>query len=90
MIDRVKVIQGLECCADFQRKAMHRNCEKCPYNDDPENGTCKTLYPLMRDAVTLLEVDRMQLLIQRTRLEDIANIALHGIPENRRADNETD
>ena len=60
MIDREKVIKGLECCADLQRGMMHRACYVCPYNDDPQEGTCVTLFPLFRDAIGLLKADQLQ------------------------------
>lgn len=58
MIDREKVIKGLECCADLQRDTMHRACDVCPYNDDPRQGTCVTLFPLFRDALGLLKAEQ--------------------------------
>ena len=58
MIDREKVIKGLECCADLQRDTMHRACDVCPYNDDPRQGTCVTLFPLFRDALVLLKAEK--------------------------------
>lgn len=77
MIDRDKVIKGLECCADWQHGSMYnRFCEVCPYNDDPANGTCITLSPLFRDALALLKADQAQLVEQRKRLETIAVIAV--------------
>lgn len=75
MIDRERVIKGLECCADLQRGSMHRDCDSCPYNDDPANGMCITLFPLFRDALALLKADQAQLVEQRKRLETIADIA---------------
>lgn len=54
MINVKKVIKGLECCVDLQRGNTNRNCEECPYNDDVRTGTCKTLYPLLADALSLL------------------------------------
>lgn len=59
MPDREKVITGLECCADLQRDTMHRACDVCPYNDDPRQGTCVTLFPLFRDALGLLKADQI-------------------------------
>ena len=76
MTDRNKVIKGLECCADLQRKTINRDCDACPYNDDPELGTCFTLFPVIRDALALLKADQAQLVEQRKRLETIADIAI--------------
>lgn len=50
MSGRQKIIDGLECCYNLQRGKVNRTCEQCPYNDDPKNGTCKSLAPLLRDA----------------------------------------
>ena len=54
MTNREKVIKGLGCCADLQRETINRNCEDCPYNDD-RMGTCKTMFPLLSDALELLK-----------------------------------
>lgn len=75
MTDRDRIIKGFECCADMQQNTMNRSCEICPYNNDPANGTCITLYPLFRDALVLLKADQAQLVEQRKRLETIADIA---------------
>ena len=48
MIDREKVIKGLECCNHEIPK-----CEKCPYNDGED--TCPTLRTLFDDALALLK-----------------------------------
>ena len=55
MIYRAKVLKGLECCADFQRQTMNRNCFVCPYGDR-QLGMCKSLYPLMRDAHMIISI----------------------------------
>lgn len=75
MTDRDKVVKGLECCADLQRDSMYRDCEVCPYNDNPVMGTCNNIFPLFRDAFALLKADQAQLVEQRKRLETIADIA---------------
>ena len=70
MIDREKVIKGLECCADLQRDTMHRVCDVCPYNDsynrdfykDPRQGACVSIHPLLRDALELLKEQKPRLL----------------------------
>lgn len=61
MPDREKVIKGLECCADLQRGTMHRACDVCPYNDDPQQGTCVTLFPLFQDALVMLKAEQLYL-----------------------------
>lgn len=66
MIDREKVMKGLECCIDLQRGVMNRNCEDCPYNDDVHTGSCKSMYPLLYDAITLLKLDANQLDMSQT------------------------
>lgn len=75
MIDRDKVIKGLECCIALDGGTMRRSCESCPYNDDPANGTCISIIPLLEDALALLKADQAQLIEQRKRLETIADIA---------------
>lgn len=75
MTDRDKVIKGLECCADMQRGSTYKDCDTCPYNDNPVMGTCNNLFPLFRDALALLKADQSQLVEQRKRLETIADIA---------------
>lgn len=71
MIDREKVIKGLECCADIQRDTMHRDCDVCPYNDDPRQGTCVTLFPLFRDALALLKADQTYLLDKDEKIKKL-------------------
>lgn len=81
MIDREKVIRGLECCADWQRGSMHRFCEVCPYNDNPVIGTCNNLFPLFRDAFALLKADQAYLLWVMYALQMIVDDAyLYGEP----------
>ena len=76
MIDRDKVIKGLECCADWQHGTMRWACEACPYNNKPVMGTCDNLFPLFRDARALLKADQEHLGELRKRLETIADIAI--------------
>lgn len=51
MIDREKVIKGLECCTTMDEQGFP-SCEKCPYD---VNGTCPDLDALHRDALMLLK-----------------------------------
>ena len=49
MIDREKVINGLECCMSESR------CYKCPYKDEDECENGKYYYSkAIEDAITLL------------------------------------
>ena len=75
MIDREKVMKGLECCVMLNGGSMYRVCDDCPYNDNREEGTCISIIPLLEDARSLL-ADQAQLVEQRTRLETIADIAI--------------
>ena len=76
MIDREKVISGLECCVTLRGGTMWRNCENCPYKGNRDEGTCISILPLMEDALALLKADQAQLVEQRKRLEAIADIAI--------------
>ena len=53
MIDREKVIKGLECCSN-DKPFYHAHCDDCPYNGrNPDNlGGCTKLYC---DALELLK-----------------------------------
>ena len=55
MVDVEKTLAGLKCCADLQRMMINRNCEICPYNDNKAEGTCNSMYPLLSDAVAMIE-----------------------------------
>lgn len=72
MIDREKVISGLECCTN---PGFQPDCKDCPYNDNPSDGMCLSLHFMLNDALTLLKADQAQLVEQRKRLETIADIA---------------
>ena len=74
MIDREKVIKGLECCTD-QRKS----CTDCPYYSDEE--ICTAVFPMMEDALVLLKSDQTYLQKLTERLQNIADIAIRGLPE---------
>ena len=75
MLDRENVIKGLECCIDLQRGTINRNCEDCPYNDDVHIGSCKSLYPLLEDALVLLK--EQEKIINEYHKAD-AFLAAHG------------
>lgn len=53
MIDREKVIKGLECCIN-DKPFYHAHCAECPYNGliTDNLGGCTKLY---RDALVLLK-----------------------------------
>ena len=76
MIDREKVISGLERCTlvdDY-------SCTGCPYSncavspDFPFGGEC--VNATQKDALAMLQADQAQLVEQRKRLETIAVIAV--------------
>ena len=71
MIDREKVIKGLECCT---ATGFESDCKNCPYTDDA--GTCISIHPMLYDALALLKADQAQLVELRKRLETIADIAI--------------
>lgn len=48
MVDREKVIEGLECCS---RTTAEPNCEECPYYKDKTDCSGE----MMRDALALLK-----------------------------------
>lgn len=73
MIEREKVISGLECCTN---PGFQPDCKACPYNDNPSDGMCLSLHFMLNDALALLRSDQAQLVEQRTRLETIADIAI--------------
>ena len=49
MIDREKIIKGLQCCDDTSEKTL--KCEECPYR---EIDTCANIARLHADALALL------------------------------------
>ena len=57
MIDREKVERGLECCIHLQdsQRDWWGDCERCPYNDNPSEGTCVSIHPLLKDARELIK-----------------------------------
>ena len=72
MIDREKVIRGLERCTTGDN-----SCSECPYfngSDLPQGGKC--VEATQKDALALLKADQAQLVEQRKRLETIADIAI--------------
>lgn len=75
MIDRGKVITGLECCIALDGGMMRRSCESCPYNDNREEGACISIIPLMEDALALLKADQAYLMRLRYALQLIADDA---------------
>ena len=81
MIDRDKVIKGLECCIKLNGGTMRRSCEACPYNDNREEGACISIIPLMEDALALLKADQAYLLGVMYALQLIVDDAyLYGEP----------
>lgn len=59
MIDREKVIKGLECCVGYGIEDTPE-CEDCPYND--MGDTCERIRPLYEDAIALLKTQEPRLL----------------------------
>lgn len=53
MIDREKVIKGLECCISLNGRLDERYCDDCPYNYQSD-GTCASLTPLLDDVLRLI------------------------------------
>jgi hypothetical protein len=65
MADKLKVLKGLKCCHDLQSGEINgRNCEGCPYNDDPEGGSCSSLSPLLADAIECLTQNQRERLVK--------------------------
>lgn len=52
MIDREKVIRGLEYCLEIEGDGA---CNGCPYDDDCFNENVECGEPMMRDALALLK-----------------------------------
>lgn len=65
MIDRNKVIKGLECCV-VQTDDFPPLCEECPYRDD-KIGSCEYYHDILSDALTLLKADQAELIRQHER-----------------------
>lgn len=59
MIDREKVIKGLECCLDDY--GIDSNCSECPYVEK-DVGLCMSLEGLLADALALLKASEPRLL----------------------------
>lgn len=53
MLDREKVIRGLECCVRYDDE-YQRACVKCPYRG-PYPFTCMTLHTMLKDALEALK-----------------------------------
>lgn len=76
MIDREKVIKGLECCTEPSRK-----CPECPYVGEGKIiSYCATR--LTKDALVLLKADQAELIRQRDTISKYRKadefLALHG------------
>ena len=52
MIEREKVMKGLECCADLSANRAHKCTKECPY-DFEHNDNC--MGDMARDALELLK-----------------------------------
>lgn len=71
MIDREKVIKGLECCSFAWNIEEPPNCKNCPYTD-AEFGTCQIPdTPLIDDAIELLKADQHELIRQRDTIAQL-------------------
>lgn len=71
MIDREKVIKGLECCMSDTDTAWPK-CEECPYNDT--HDSCASMRSMLADAIALLkaqsgELDRLKLCRHNCKIE---------------------
>ncbi len=54
MIDREKVLRGLECCRNFSPPDVE--CpEECPYSIESNSYRCCTFTPLIDDTIALLQ-----------------------------------
>ena len=51
MIDREKVIKGLECCTEAKKYV----CDECPYHHDPDGGMGSNCDQLEKDALEFLK-----------------------------------
>ena len=72
MIDREKVIRGLECCSFAWNILEPPNCKNCPYAD-AEFGTCQIpIATLIDDTLELLKKDQIKLAELQATL-DLAN-----------------
>lgn len=57
MIDREKVIKGLECCI-VQTDEFPPLCEECPYRDE-KIGSCEYYREILSDALALLKAQEL-------------------------------
>lgn len=78
MIDREKVIKGLECCSE-----LGGNCTDCPYGSygvDSEGLECEN--KLADDTLELLRADQTELIRQRDIIAKYHKadefLAMHG------------
>ena len=60
MVDREKVIKGLECCR-IQQNEVPPRCEECPYADNAL-GTCEDMSGLLNDAYKMLKAQEPEAL----------------------------
>ena len=82
MIDREKVIKGLECCSFAWNIHEPPDCRNCPYADE-KFGTCQIPDThLIDDAIALLKADQAELIRQRDIISKYRKadefLALHG------------
>jgi len=60
MLERDKIIKGLECCFKYETHvASGLVCEECPYNKNDYFGTCTAV--LLREAIELLKEQERQI-----------------------------
>lgn len=72
LINREKVIKGLECCSFAWNIQEPPNCRNCPYTDE-DFGTCQIPNTtLIDDALELLKKDQIELAELQATL-DLAN-----------------
>ena len=78
MIDKEKVLTGLECC-----RMNGKGCRQCPYNKDcdemPDYGNAQ----LCSDALELLKKDAERITFLETAL-DFATVMAKGVTQDDR------
>lgn len=76
MIDREKVTAAIDGCLQTEEF----QCEECPYLGK-QADVLGCFGALMKDASELLKSDQYYLQKLTERLQDIADIAIRGLPE---------
>lgn len=73
MIDREKVIKGLECCLPMTRRNGLGDCGKCPYDRKItlEGGITECCHELMLDALALLKAQEPRVMTREEALNSL-------------------